>query len=273
MGNQMTPILDFYDVSLMHSSLETTSKFMCGTEYEIEDVKTIKLPGANILYRDQISLTESIPYWIGNIGLVQDNSLRNGGVEFITKPMDFDEAIKTFNVLHDGLTLGPEPYTSRTSIHVHINMANLTMEHLKHFLLTYALLEPVFFEVAGETRKHNIHCVPLCFTIMPSHYSKSPSDLVKLWSKYSALNLMPVKSQGTVEFRHLYGTGDVHLYTKWLTLIKELWQFIYDNPVDTLEKLLKTGQSPEAIQKLVLPSSLYLSPDFSDSLIDVKLAF
>jgi hypothetical protein len=257
----------------MSDSLKDAEEFLCGTEYEIEDIKSVKLPGHAVMYRDNLSLNDTNAYWVGNLGLVHDGSLRNGGIEFITKPMEFEEALKTFNILHDGLVLGPAPYTSRTSIHVHVNMANMSMAQVKHLLLLYALLEPVFFEVAGETRKHNIHCVPLSFTMLPSIYNKPIQDIIKAWSKYSAFNLMPLKTQGTVEFRHLYGTGDFEVYQKWLTLIQELWDFVYMQPTTTLENMLRAGYSPQYIQNTVLPSSKNIYADYSASLIDVKLAF
>lgn len=269
----MTKLCKYYDISLMHEELADAEHFVCGTEYEIEDVKYIHLPGHPKITRGDLNLNDNAAFWIGNLGLVHDGSLRNNGVEFITKPMPFDDALNTFNVLHKGLTLGPEPYTSRTSIHVHVNMASMTLAQLKHFLLTYALLEPVFFEVAGETRKHNIHCVPLSFTILPSIYNKPIQDIVKAWTKYSAFNLMPVRTQGTVEFRHLYGTGDFEVYQKWLTLIKELWDYVYNNDPNTLEKMLRAEYSPQYIQHTVLPSSKNIYADYSASLIDVKLAF
>ena len=269
----MTKLTEYYNIALHNGDLPYAEEFICGTEYEIEDVKYIYLPGHDKINRGQLSLSDSSPYWIGNIGLMHDGSLRNNGVEFITKPLSFKESLNTFDILHKGLTLGPQPFSSRTSIHVHVNMTNMTLAQLKHFLLTYALLEPVFFEVAGETRKHNIHCVPLNFTILPSIYSKPIQDIVKAWSKYSAFNLMPVRTQGTVEFRHLYGTDDAMVYQKWLTLIKELWDFVYNNETTTLETLLRSEHSPQTIQNIVLPSSKYMSPDYSASFIDVKLAF
>jgi uncharacterized protein len=98
-------------------------------------------------------------------------------------------------------------------------------------------------------------------------------DIVKAWTKYSAFNLMPTRTQGTVEFRHLYGTGDFEVYQKWLTLIKELWDYVYNNDPAYLEQMLKAEYSPQYIQHTVLPSSKNIYADYSASLIDVKLAF
>jgi hypothetical protein len=84
---------------------------------------------------------------------------------------------------------------------------------------------------------------------------------------------MPLRTQGTIEFRHLHGTGDVVVYQRWLTLLNELWDFAFMNPPTTLEKMLKAEYSPQYIQHTVLPSSKNIYADYSASLIDVKLAF
>ena len=269
----MTKLLDYYDMILADECLLDTDEFYCGTEYEIEDIKEIKLPGYDCMYPSQLALSDSTVYWRGNIGLMHDGSLRNHGIEFITMPVTFKEAIKLFDTLHKGLTLGPNPYTVRTSTHVHVNMANMDMAQCKHMLLLYALLEPVFFAAVVPDRQHNIHCVPLNYTLLPSIYKNSLPDIVKSWSKYSALNLMPLRTQGTMEFRHLHGTGDIAVYQRWLTLLNELWDFAFMNPPTTLEKMLRGGATPLEICGNVQPSASFGGVDFSTSLIDVKLAF
>lgn len=164
----MTKLLDYYDICLADECLRDTDEFYCGTEYEIEDIKEIKLPGYDRMYPGNLSLSDSSVFWRGDIGLVHDGSLRNGGIEFITRPVTFNEAIKLFSTLHDGLKLGPEPYTVRTSTHVHVNMCNMTLDQCKHMMLLYALLEPVFFAAVKPERQFNIHCVPLNYTMLPS---------------------------------------------------------------------------------------------------------
>jgi len=267
-------LIDYYDITLVSDDLSDTDEFICGTEYEIEDIKSIKLPGhSDTWYPTQLSLNDAQAWWVGKIGLMHDGSLRNHGIEFITKPVTFEEAIKLFDTLHKGLTLGPNPYTVRTSTHVHVNMASMTLDQCKHMMLLYALLEPVFFAAVAPDRQHNIHCVPLNYTLLPSIYKSPFPDIVKSWSKYSALNLMPLRTQGTMEFRHLHGTGDIVVYQRWLTLLNELWTFAFMNPPSTLEKMLRSGATPQEICGNVLPSASFGGVDFSTSLIDVKLAF
>lgn len=251
-------ITEFYSPKIYYTSCLTTDIPVFGTEYEIEDILDYT-PDKDKFYRVE-----------------EDHSLRNNGKEFITTPLSYEHSLQVFKMLHDNLKLGPNPYTPRTSTHVHLNILSLDVEQIKHLVLLYALLEPVFFAYAGEKRKQNIHCVPLNYTLLPKYYHHDIGYLVDHWSKYTAFNLLPIKTQGTVEFRHLGGTGSLEYYTKWLTLIRDLYIFIQNTPPDWLQKQLETGVTQREIQLLVLPTSFPIKPLVDDdkaSIIDVKLAF
>jgi hypothetical protein len=256
--------------------LHDIKEFICGTEYEIEDVKALIAPDGTVLNVN--SLAEKEPVWIGEVGFMRDNSLRNNGVEVVTAPCDYDTALSLFKKIHtDYVKVGEDAYTARTSIHVHVNVLPWTLEQLDSFVLLYALLEPVFFSRA-EGRKHNIHCVPLNFTSLPVKYSAGVSHLLQMWSKYTAFNLLPIKTLGTVEFRHLHGTGDYTTYLQWLFLIKSLWTYINSRPNisrDSVKSLLEKYNTIQ-IAHQVLENVHYINfsnIDFSVSTIDVKLAF
>ena len=269
----MTTVNEYFGPSAS-SDCANATHFIAGTEYEIEDIKAVKL-GAGI--SNSHALCEKEPHWlIPAIGAMRDGSLRNNGIEFITKPETYERSLLLFNTLHDNLELGFNPYTVRTSIHVHVNVSSLTLEQLKHLVLLYAYLEPVFFKFAGTTRQHNIHCVPLNYTLLPKYYHLGIPELYNVWSKYSAFNILPCKTIGTVEFRHLYGTGDFKVYQQWLTMLKQLWEFAYESDTTCLEEMLVSGMTFYQIQKEVLPCSLpiYVDKDeYEASVIDVKLAF
>lgn len=243
------------------SSYQNIRTPIFGTEYEIEDVLDNEI-------------TEELS---GVIAVTEDHSLRNNGYEFITKPLDYYESIEVFNKLHDTLDLGPEPYTHRTSTHVHMNVCSYTEEELHLLILAYAALEPVFFAFVGESRKSNIHCVPLNYTLLPKYYNKDVTYLTSsdTWSKYTAFNLLPVRTIGTVEFRHLYGTGDVSVYSKWLGLLKDLHEYVTTHTEADFLKLLTSGNYRE-LQLTILPSSYNIKASEQEaytSLLDTKLAF
>jgi len=260
-------IYEDFGIELANEDCAEADYFICGTEYEIEDVHVVKIK--------KFDIGTDNPYWFGDLGAIKDGSLRNNGIEFVTRPVPFKRAIELFTELRDQLKLGSDPYSARTSTHVHVNVASLSTDQLKHFVLLYALFEPVFFKFAGDLRKHNTHCVPLGHTLLPGQYTKSIGTLVDIWSKYSAFNLKPVKTIGTVEFRHLFGTGDVKVYQQWLTMLKDLWECAYNKPTNWLKLQMVTGRPILEILPLVLPSAPgeYLESDFADSVIDVKLAF
>jgi len=139
-----------YSVDLMNIDCAEADVFICGTEYEIEDVYKVTIPEYNI--------GSDTPWWFGDLGAIKDGSLRNNGVEFITRPVTFPRALELFDYLHNNLKLGDEPYTHRTSTHVHVNVASMSMQQLKNFVLLYALFEPVFFK----------HCEPLLIDLLLS---------------------------------------------------------------------------------------------------------
>ena len=143
---------------------------------------------------------------------------------------------------------------------------------VKTLTLLYALFENVFFNFVGPVRANNIHCVPLNYTYLPNKYSRPLTELVETWSKYTAFNLCPVRTLGTVEFRHLYGTGNFAIYKAWLTLLRSLWNFVYENPNFNLYEYLLNNGDVKSLQYSIFGLGVPLV-DTSSTVIDVKLAF
>lgn len=234
-------------------------EFTCGCEFEIEDVQNISSSIHERFYVED------------------DPSLRNNGKEIKTKPSNYEKTVLLFDFLHKNIKLGPQPFSERTSIHVHVNVSQLTMEQLRQLTLTYALLEPLFFKYVGAERQHNIYCVPLNYTFLPSIYNKDATGMYAKWHKYTAFNLKPVKDIGTVEFRHLYGTADKEVFTTWLNALKQLFEHVRDTPDWNVVKALET-LSPANIAQQVVPALAQFSSVhemnvlMKDTQLDVKLS-
>lgn len=250
----MTKVRDHYGLS------NKGVGFLCGCEFEIEDIK-------------------SISSVVDNCFIIEDDhSLRNKGKEFKTQPSDYENTLELFDTLHKGLALGPAPFSERTSIHVHVNVRELSIEQLRQLMLVYALFEPMFFDFVGETRQGNIFCVPLSYTYLPSMYKLSPLSLVdsNKWHKYTAFNMLPIRELGTVEFRHMYGTNDREVFNTWLTTLKELYCFIEDNPnFNLVEQLNHTSE--EALAEQIVPTLVKalnkpVKHLMQDTVIDVALS-
>lgn len=159
------------------------------------------------------------------IQMHDDGSLRNGGKEFITVPLSLKATMDNFRKLHEIARYNkPEQaFSSRTSIHVHMNCQPLEEKVVKKIVLFYALFEEAFFAQVEASRRNNIHCVALTDTALPERYAAPLSSLATGWSKYSALNLLPLTTQGTVEFRHMQGHNDPKVLENWLTLLDKLF--------------------------------------------------
>lgn len=233
--------------------------FYAGTEYEIEDVREVLFPNN--------------PY---KIFQENDNSLRNNGFEFKTSPLTYENSLEAFNWLHKYIRIGKQAFSDRTSIHVHVNVGNLHEFEIKNLVLTYALLEPLFFQFAGRSRQDNIYCVPLNYTTLPAHYSQPIQNLINKWHKYTAFNILPIKNLGTVEFRHLGGTGDFERYKTWLTSIKSFYDATTKKgSINVLEYLAKDGDIYKLAQQTVpqlTGSRVLVESLLYDSTLDVKLA-
>jgi hypothetical protein len=252
--------------SLPPGNILQTRKFVCGCEYEIE----------NILSTNNINTT--------GISIDIDNSLRNNGREFKTGPAYYEDTLKLFDVLHKGIKLGPDAFTDRTSIHVHVNMLQLTPYEARQFVLLYALLEPVFFEYVGPVRQGSIFCVPLSYTHLPSVYKNDIQGMYQSWQKYTAFNLVPLgggkegsAALGTIEFRHMYGTGDREKFTTCLTAIKELYEFIERTTNYSIINDIENGTSPQEFLHKAIPTFAKLYGHKANELckntmLDVKLS-
>ena len=163
---------------------------------------------------------------VGELGfnVTTDGSLRNNGYEYITNAITIPDAVNAFAKLHTTLQADPtQKFSPRTSIHVHVNCSAYDEEAVRRIIWLYALFEEAFFLMVDPERRDNIHCVPLTETHLPAMYRDTMPRLVDRWSKYTALNIKPLSSYGTLEFRHMHGHDDPVLLQQWLGSINNLF--------------------------------------------------
>lgn len=236
------------------------NNFLAGIECEIESVRGL---------RGEVEFFQA----------TNDGSLRNHGIEYISSPMTRDLLVPQFKKLHANIVYHnrDDAFSPRTSTHVHINCRTLDVDQLKTLLLMYALFEEVFFSMVNPDRRDNIHCVPLTETHLPTRYRSPMANILKAWHKYTAFNLLPIASQGTVEFRHLQGTDDAVLLDEWLTCIQNLWEIAQTNQI-TRENIVSPRQINTWFHDIFShsPRAMALEPALpnmiQNSLIDVKFA-
>ena len=166
-----------------------------------------------------------------------DGSLRNNGMEFISPANSVYEVLPSLALVLAWIHSGSPDFSWRTSVHVHIDCSSLTVEEFKRFIILYFLFEEALFQFANPARKEtNIFCTPItrCDFYAISEFIHAPNDnpialknafdvMSGRIKKYSALNLGHMYDFGTVEFRHLRGTGDPKLFGTWLTILCSLY--------------------------------------------------
>lgn len=158
-----------------------------------------------------------------NFGVTVDNSLRGSAYEFISRPMKSKHALSALGEFLKQTGFNPANYTDRCSVHVHVNCTNLELEQVSAISLLYTVFEEILFEFVGHDRDSNIYCVPwnqcrMHFDLVQNFLADSNSVL-RRWNKYTALNLLPLHTQGTIEFRQMHGTADMEKLTTWTNII------------------------------------------------------
>lgn len=250
------------DSFLACHSVARKKEFICGAELEVEDVRDY----------------HSARLEDNGVGITEDGSLRNNGKEFLLAPSYLQSSVEKFKYTHNHIRVGTEPFSARTSVHVHVNCMYSTVEQVRTLLLLYAIFEPLAFAYAGTERKNNIHCMPLNSTYMPNTYHKPLPDLIEGWHKYTAFNLLPLRELGTVEFRHLGGTADTVRYEEWLKFICTLWTAAHEIGSLTKEHLTDLVYLRKLRDQLMTVDFINNclerpSYDLEDNLLDVKLAY
>ncbi len=169
--------------------------------------------------------------------LEEDGSLRDNGIEIKTPPIQGTRIIQALGELDSWVAkrkVAPED-SERTGLHIHVDMRDTTVPQLVNVLVTYIIMEKVLFGYCGKDRESNPYCTPLGNATsrrdriyLGSLFSKSDNDILDViynHPKYSALNLKPLGSLGTIEFRLHKGTHNTAEILQWANIVLSLVDF------------------------------------------------
>jgi hypothetical protein len=215
-----------------------------------------------------------------------DNSLRgvnvttgaNAGIagyafEFISKPMKSSTLLFSMEEFFKVTGFDEKNYTDRCSVHVHVNCTDLTPDQISSVALVYSVVEDILFRFVGQDRENNIYCLPWSQCRMHhDRVDKITSNVDRTsrsWQKYTALNLIPLRSQGTVEFRQMHGTADMKKLTTWINLIGCIFKYGTNTELTELIKEIKALNSTSEYEVFfgrVLGNYLPYTPDYRTSL-------
>lgn len=171
-------------------------------------------------------------YW----KVIRDGSLRNHGLEVVLREPTLGQAlIDSLDELQEIINDAYADYSHRTSVHVHLDIRDMTVEQLFNMLFYYFYCEKAIFNYVGQGREENNYCIPWwkteelktslyrIYSAMKEEDSETIRHIINdNMNKYSALNLKVINQFGSVEFRHHYGTHDKNRLLEWINIILSL---------------------------------------------------
>lgn len=178
-------------------------------------------------------------YW----SMVYDGSLRNGGCEFILQnPLTGKDLISALMSLERGLKekgLAPQ-FSDNTSVHVHVDVRDLTLNELRNFILVYIIFERALFNYAGIDRKDNIFCTSFddsqaIIDMIANQFEKMDEghfrESLNRYEKYSSCNLLSVRDHGSLEFRHHSGEIKASRLLRWVNILLSLKKYVQNQRI------------------------------------------
>lgn len=179
--------------------------------------------------------------------------------EFISKSTvafgDTDKALKQLDKAFKAVKAKFNGASSRTSVHLHVNVQHLTLNQLGCFMTLAYLVEPILCRFNGPKRESNLFCLQAidsddCVERFMEAMLTRRSDGS---SKYSATNWAPLfnvrgkSPYGTVEFRMGAGIKEKASDCKdFVDIVKEIFTISksFETPNEIIEMVSIRGATP-----------------------------
>jgi len=218
------------------------SNELVGVEVEME----------GILNKYALAQMPTFKYWRAT----EDGSLRDGGIEYIfAAPLagkDLVSAIRELNTKLDAAKIVPI-FSERCSLHVHIDIRNMTFAQFINFVVLATIFEKPLFKLAGTGRERNLFCLSVeeaeADIVTLGKYSKHDSlgDVhhgLRNTSKYSACNISSIFRHGSLEFRHHEGTMNPKRILDWVNILLSLKLYAsHQQELPTINSLRKISEN------------------------------
>ena len=217
-------------------------------------------------------------YWV----IHQDNSLRNGGQEYVLNRAitrsELDQALNQFaEAWRAAGAVADDSY--RTSVHVHLNCRELTYRQVILNATMYGIFEDMLVQWCGPQRSGNLFCLRMIdaeylpHTIRTSLKNERFDVLGVDQMRYGALNMKALYDHGSIEFRSMRGTVDVALIKRWVNILLAIRDasFKYNDPTEILADVSRLG--PQGFTAKVFNYAdakeiFYSRKDFSERLYE-----
>jgi hypothetical protein len=191
---------------------------------------------------------------------VADGSLRDG-IEYISNgPKTVDQLSADLDAIQQ--TFKAENFTPvfsfRTSVHVHVNVQDLTITEVLNYYCLYTVFEAALLQMGGEERIGNVHCMPVSMTQnmldrIRNFVSDDEDNKATYWDsyrrmahrdyRYASCNWASTQQHGTLEFRSHRGTLDKASIMAWVGVLLAMRKAAttFSNPIEIVQEFSKQG--------------------------------
>ena len=179
-----------------------------------------------------------------------DGSLRNGMEYVFNSPVKMKDIPTALDELKKTLSNARARMSVRTSVHMHMNVSNFSLEELSRAMTTYFLYENLLVSSQNHTRQGNLFClrardaeetVDAARELIVNDF-RWPSGFGRDY-RYSACNLQALARFGSLEFRFLGGTTNTEFMDYWSKVFYNLLHNSAEVPMSKQEELVTAGEA------------------------------
>ncbi len=192
----------------------------------------------------------NLPDIRGDWKTTTDGSLRGEAYEYIFKcPLPRDKVTRALDQLNEGLAHSTVNMNDRTSVHVHVNVQQMSLIELFCFIILYLVYEDVLFKYCGDNREGNLFCLrgkdaEYVIDILEHISVTGEYDMFgDEGLRYSGINLNALTKFGSLEFRGMRGTVDTEVIQTWTDILlrmKDMSSTLHD-PQEIISSLSTEG--------------------------------
>jgi hypothetical protein len=152
-------------------------------------------------------------------------------------------------------------FSFRTSIHVHVNVQDMTVRQWVNFIVLFCILEEALVNVVGPERAGNKFCLRLkdaeepLQRVVDGLKGRNLNVHVNGDLKYASMNVKATRTHGTLEFRAMRGNLDPVFINDWVMVLVGLKDAAKKSisPTPFIEELSMMG--PAAFAAKYLPAN------------------
>lgn len=207
----------------------------------------------------------------------EEDSLRHGFEMVLRKPLKTGEVAfkNALSGLQDWLDSNKQSLiiSPRTSLHVHVNIQNMTFNQIYNVILHSYLYENILSYRCTANRKGNLFCMRGCDAeaglFVLTDFIKNGSltfDHIDVNSfKYGAINLSVIRTRGSIEFRFMDATLNTSEIYSWAAGLAEFVKKSADTDIKkTLDLIRSDTFDPKTeFKKLVGPYYNFFAADIN----------